>query len=187
MVAKGVYKNGEEEGFWFYIIGQEYTYGKYENGLKTGIWKSEILDGTVIFIGEFQLGLPIGKHQFWFKNGKPKKEGRYSGGEKNGDWYFYGEYGEIILTVTYKNGIETHYNQQKINPENKAAKIQLGSMVQTDKACFYIAIAYGQIAIDDTNIFVISSIAPIAQQMLGKSINDQFEMNGLTYTIGAIV
>lgn len=76
---------------------------------------------------------------------------------------------------------------QKINPENKAEKIQLGSMVQTDKACFYIAIAYGQIAIDDTNIFVISSIAPIAQQMLGKSINDQFEMNGLTYTIGAIV
>lgn len=119
VVAKGVYKNGEEEGFWFYIIGQEYTYGKYENGLKTGIWKSEILDGTVIFIGEFQLGLPIGKHQFWFKNGKPKKEGRYSGGEKNGDWYFYGEYGEIILTVTYKNGIETHYNQQKINPENQ--------------------------------------------------------------------
>ena len=45
----------------------------------------------------------------------------------------------------------------------------------------------GQIAIDDTNIFVISSIAPIAQQMLGKSINDQFEMNGLTYTINAIV
>ena len=41
------------------------------------------------------------------------------GGEKNGDWYFYGEYGEIILTVTYKNGIETHYNQQKINPENQ--------------------------------------------------------------------
>ena len=76
---------------------------------------------------------------------------------------------------------------QKINPENKAAKIQLGSMVQTDKACFYISIAYGQIAIDDTNIFVISSIAPIAQQMLGKSINDQFEMNGLTYTINAIV
>jgi len=76
---------------------------------------------------------------------------------------------------------------QKINPENKAAKIQLGSMVQTDKACFYIAIAYGQITIDDTNIFVISPIAPIAQQMLGKSINDQFEMNGLTYTISAIV
>ena len=76
---------------------------------------------------------------------------------------------------------------QKINPENKAQQIQLGSMVQTDKACFYITIAYGQIAIDDTNIFVISSIAPIAQQMLGKSINDQFEMNGLTYTISAIV
>jgi transcription elongation GreA/GreB family factor len=76
---------------------------------------------------------------------------------------------------------------QKINPENKAEKIQLGSMVQTDKACFYIAIAFGQIAIDDTNIFVISSIAPIAQQMLGKSINDQFEMNGLTYKVSAIV
>ena len=76
---------------------------------------------------------------------------------------------------------------QKINPENKAAKIQLGSMVQTDKACFYIAIAFGQLKIQTQQIFVISPIAPIAQQMLGKSINDQFEMNGLTYKISAIV
>ena len=76
---------------------------------------------------------------------------------------------------------------QKINPENKAAKIQLGSMVQTDKACFYIAIAFGQLKIQTQQIFVISPIAPIAQQMLGKSINDQFKMNGLTYTISAIV
>ena len=76
---------------------------------------------------------------------------------------------------------------QKINPENKAAKIQLGSMVQTDKACFYIAIAFGQLKIQTQQIFVISPIAPIALQMLGKSINDQFEMNGLTYTINAIV
>jgi len=76
---------------------------------------------------------------------------------------------------------------QKINSENKAEKIQLGSMVQTDKACFYIAIAFGQLKIQTQQIFVISSIAPIAQQMLGKSINDQFEMNGLTYTISAIV
>lgn len=76
---------------------------------------------------------------------------------------------------------------QKINPENKAEKIQLGSMVQTDKACFYIAIAFGQLKIQTQQIFVISPIAPIAQQMLGKSINDQFEMNGLTYKISAIV
>ena len=76
---------------------------------------------------------------------------------------------------------------QKIKPENKAAKIQLGSMVQTDKACFYIAIAFGQLKIQTQQIFVISPIAPIAQQMLGKSINDQFEMNGLTYKISAIV
>ncbi len=76
---------------------------------------------------------------------------------------------------------------QKINPEIIGDQIKLGSLVQTQKAIFYISIAYGQIAMDDNNIYVISAIAPIAQKMLGKKCGDQFEMNGIQYQIETII
>ena len=76
---------------------------------------------------------------------------------------------------------------QKINPEIIGDQIKLGSLVQTQKAIFYISIAYGQIEIEDSCVFVISAIAPIAQKMLAKKCGDQFEMNGIQYQIEIII
>lgn len=119
VVSKGMYLDGVEEGEWFYIFGDVISKGSFSRGDKTGIWTSKTLDDVLIFEGEYNLGLPVGKHKYWYKNKKPKKEGKYNGGEQHGIWKYYDELGFLILTINYKNGVETHYNDFKISPTNQ--------------------------------------------------------------------
>lgn len=76
---------------------------------------------------------------------------------------------------------------QAIELEQKTAKVQLGSLVQTDKGLFYIAVGLGKVLIDDKTYFVVSPSAPVAQAMLGNRAGDEITFNGQMFTIVTIV
>ena len=45
--------------------------------------------------------MEVGKHKYYYPNGKIKEEGKYSAGLKDGDWKKYNEEGELVLTIFY--------------------------------------------------------------------------------------
>ncbi len=55
--------------------------------------------------------------------------------------------------------------------------VGLGSLVQTDKGLFYIAVSLGEIIFDKKKIFVISTESPLAKELFGKKKNDEISLN----------
>lgn len=61
--------------------------------------------------------------------------------------------------------------------------ISLGSLVETNRGLFLIASSIGKITVNDKNVFVISSMSPLATVMIGKKINYVFSFNQIDYSI----
>lgn len=74
----------------------------------------------------------------------------------------------------------------KINSEQKHIKAGFGSLISTQNATYFIAIAMGKILVDDTSIFCISINAPIGEKLAGKSVGESFEFNGQSQQITSL-
>ncbi len=61
----------------------------------------------------------------------------------------------------------------KIGTETNSKTIGLGSVVYTTKANYYIAISAGEFEIENEKFYAIAANTPIAQLLLGKSINEE--------------
>lgn len=61
--------------------------------------------------------------------------------------------------------------------------IGLGSLVQTDKGFFYIAVSLGEIIFDEKKIFVISTESPLGKILSGKKTGEEFSLNTTQQTI----
>ena len=48
--------------------------------------------------------MAIGKHKYYYPNGKVKLEGAYEAGERDGNWKYYSEEGILLLTIKYLQG-----------------------------------------------------------------------------------
>ena len=68
-------------------------------------------------------------------------------------------------------------NSLKSISVNPHQNVGLGSLVETDKGFFYIAVSLGIIDYEKNKIFLISSESPLAQAMNGKTENEMFSMN----------
>ena len=69
-------------------------------------------------------------------------------------------------------------NSVKSISVNPHQNVGLGSLVETDKGLFYIAVSLGMIDYEKKKIFLISPESPLAQAMNGKTENEVFSMNG---------
>jgi len=123
VVAKGSYIDGLKDGDWFYTVGDHTVTGAYRDGEKQGKWLGVYENGKTQFKGEFSSGLAIGKQKFYFANGFIQQEGKFNSGRKNGDWNIYTDDGELLLTVKFRNGIETHLEGNKIIPTYQELQI----------------------------------------------------------------
>lgn len=72
---------------------------------------------------------------------------------------------------------------KSIDAEKPLRQAKSGSLIQTNKGWFYISTPIGQVVISDKPIFVISPNAPLAKEMMNKTVNDSFTFNGQTQTI----
>lgn len=72
----------------------------------------------------------------------------------------------------------------RIDPDKKNETVQLGSLVQTEKMTFFVSIGIGKLHMQDhSELFCISPMSPLAQQLLGKKKGDSVHINQSTYTI----
>lgn len=72
---------------------------------------------------------------------------------------------------------------KKIDIERKSKSIGLGSWVKTSLADYFIAISAGTFKHEGGMVYCISTKAPIAQLLMGKSAGDSFMFNGKTYVV----
>lgn len=81
---------------------------------------------------------------------------------------------------------EMHQQMQKII-NSPTVKIQLGSLVITNKARFYISTSLGEFFYKGDRFYAISVESPMAQIMLGKTFGDKFVLNNIAQTIIAVL
>ena len=123
LVQEGEFVNGEEDGPWFYLTGDDFVKGTFRDGLRTGMWYTYSLqkngdktDSLVMFKGNFIDDLADGRHTWFWDNGKVHDEGLYVMGKKEGDWIINNSDGTLFLVITYKDGVETRFDGVKIKP-----------------------------------------------------------------------
>ena len=69
-------------------------------------------------------------------------------------------------------------------PENEVTtKIGLGSLVKTDKAMFYVSIAFLAFKVQNQMVMFISSSAPLMQVLLNKEVGTEVVFNNISYKI----
>lgn len=56
-------------------------------------------------------------------------------------------------------------------------RIQLGSLVITNKARFYISVSLGEFFFEGDRFYAISSESPMAKKMMGMKAGDEFTLN----------
>lgn len=82
--------------------------------------------------------------------------------------------------------LNEHLKSQKIlkniNP-NPHKIVTLGSLVETEKGKFFIAVSLGEITFSQEKIFVISAESPLAKAMNGKKTGESFVVNNLSQII----
>jgi antitoxin component YwqK of YwqJK toxin-antitoxin module len=91
------------------------------DGEFNGEWIWKYPNDKKAFQGEFQNGVPIGKHKYFYVNGNTKMRGSFAGGELDGKWEYFREDGTLDLEIEYEAGQAVKINGQRIKlPEPKA-------------------------------------------------------------------
>ena len=82
--------------------------------------------------------------------------------------------------------LNEHLKSQKIlkniNP-NPHKIVTLGSLVETEKGKFFIAVSLGELSFNQEKMFVISAESPLAKAMNGKKTGESFVVNNLSQII----
>lgn len=65
--------------------------------------------------------------------------------------------------------------------------VKMGSLVQTDKAIFFIGVALGKIEFKKHQIYVISPISPLGQKLMNVNQGELLEFNAAKYQINKII
>lgn len=65
--------------------------------------------------------------------------------------------------------------------------VQLGSLVVTNKARFYISVSLGEFFFNDDRFYAISEESPMAKMMKGKRVGDEFILNKIHQKIEMVL
>lgn len=86
------------------------------------------------------------------------------------------------LQVQLNENLRARNSLKTINT-NLHQKVGLGSLVETERGLFFIAVSLGEIILDKRKIFVISTESPLGKIVMGKKKGDQFSLNNSTQII----
>ena len=101
-----VYKNNESkkdklEEISYHSNGKVFTQGKYQNGLKEGLWTSFYPNGTKWSETNFIKGINEGTTKTWYENGKIRYEGSYTKNNPSGIWKYWDMNGKVVFEKDY--------------------------------------------------------------------------------------
>jgi antitoxin component YwqK of YwqJK toxin-antitoxin module len=111
---EGEYISGAKSGLWKLTVNDHTESGNYLDGERDGVWVWYHSNGKKSFEGEFQSGIPVKRHRYWYPNGQVQMTGSYEGGEMDGRWDYYETNGMQALQLDYKEGQVVRINGQKI-------------------------------------------------------------------------
>jgi len=75
----------------------------------------------------------------------------------------------------------------RIQTDTVHTKVQLGSLLQTDKGYFYVSIGLGKITNVDQTLFALGIDAPLVKLLLGKQVGECVTFNGSSTEILNII
>ena len=110
------------------------------------------------------------------------KETKSTSGDKH-------ETGRAMVHLEMEKLENQYVNWQKLTgiasqlEDKEHSKAQAGSLIQASNGWFYLSIGFGQIKFENEVIFCLAPNAPMAQQFLGLSKNEEFSFNGRTFKI----
>jgi regulator of replication initiation timing len=64
-----------------------------------------------------------------------------------------------------------------------SSKIVNGSLIQLSNGWFYLGVAFGKVVFNDTTVFCLSLQSPLGQQLLGKEIGDEIQVNNNLFKV----
>lgn len=82
-----------------------------------------------------------------------------------------------------KDAIEQKALFDRINIVLKTPAIVSGSLVQTDKANFFISVALGKAVVEGITVIALSPKSPLGKMLIGLKTNERVSINGTTYNI----
>ena len=86
------------------------------------------------------------------------------------------------LQIQLNEHLKSQQILKNINP-NPHKIVTLGSLVETEKGKFFIAVSLGELTFSQEKIFVISAESPLAKAMNGKKTGESFVVNNLSQII----
>ena len=86
------------------------------------------------------------------------------------------------LQIQLNEHLKSQQILKNINP-NPHKIVTLGSLVETEKGMFFIAISLGELSFNQEKIFIISAESPLAKAMNGKKTGESLVVNNLTQII----
>lgn len=89
------------------------------------------------------------------------------------------------LQIQLNENVQARNSLKQINT-NLHQTIGLGSLVETDKGLFYIAVSLGEIIFNEKKIFVISTESPLGKILFGKKKGEEISLNNMKQTIKAV-
>lgn len=84
------------------------------------------------------------------------------------------------------NLIDSKKLLQTINPQKKYTKAQLGALVYSNQAIYFLGISLGKIQVENQTIFCISTLSPIGNLLLQKEKGDTILFRNKSIKITAI-
>lgn len=74
----------------------------------------------------------------------------------------------------------------QIDMGKKYAEVEFGSIVATNRGCFFISIGQGEIEVGSENCFAISPTSPLGAVLLKKRAGDSVDFLGKSYIVHQI-
>ena len=91
--------------------------------------------------------------------------------------------GEIYHLDKQMYALKSMQKKMQQVPLSKTNIIQLGSLVITNKARFYISVSVGEFFFEEDRFYAISEESPMANILRGKKVGDSFVLNNISQEI----
>ncbi|NSW45880.1 MAG: toxin-antitoxin system YwqK family antitoxin [Bacteroidales bacterium] len=109
--------DGKQHGYWIITEnGTKSEEGRFEHGIKVGVWKAYFSSGKIKSMITYQSGKPNGYAKFFYENGNVSEEGIWKENKWVGDYKYYHPNGNPAYEWKYseagkRTGIQKYYHE----------------------------------------------------------------------------
>lgn len=79
--------------------------------------------------------------------------------------------------------LQVKHELGRVDPTHSSERVQIGSLVTTDRGTYYLAVGLGKVTLDKQLYYCLSPQSPIGRLLLHKAPGDEITFNGRTIRI----